>query len=108
MLFETAMMKRWMGIKGREGIAASMKVMMPIMSKKMGLGAMADMMPDMMEGTFEQMRPEDMQRMMHDAMPKMMETCFSKMEDAQRRSTLSMCRQALDEIEKKFLEPAAS
>lgn len=56
MLFETAMMKRWMGIKGMEGIAASMKVMMPIMSKKMGPGGMADMMPDMMEGTFEQMR----------------------------------------------------
>ncbi len=106
MLFETAMMKRWMGIKSPEGITASMKVMMPIMSRKMGPGGMADLMPDMMEGSFEQMRPEDMERMMHDAMPKMMETCFSRMEDEQRRGMLSMCRQALDQIEEKFLETA--
>ena len=102
MLFEQTMMKRWMWIKSPEGIAASMKVMMPIMSKKMGPTGMADLMPNMMEGSFEQMRPEDMERMMHDAMPKMLETCFSRMEDAQRRSMLSMCRQTLDQMEEKF------
>lgn len=102
MLFEQTMMKRWMWIKSPEGIAASMKVMMPIMSKKMGPTGMADLMPNMMEGSFEQMRPEDMERMMHDAMPKMLERCFSRMEDAQRRSMLSMCRQTLDQMEEKF------
>jgi len=102
MLFEQAMMKRWMWIKSPEGITASMKVMMPIMSKKMGPAGMADLMPDMMEGSFEQMRPEDMERMMHDAMPKMLEACFSRMEDAQRRSMLSTCRQTLDQMEEKF------
>ncbi len=102
MLFEQAMMKRWMWIKSPEGITASMKVMMPIMSKKMGPAGMAGLMPNMMEGSFEQMRPEDMERMMHDAMPKMLEACFSRMEDAQRRSMLSMCRQTLDQMEEKF------
>ena len=102
MLFETAMMKRWMGIKSPQGITASMKVMMPIMSRKMGPGGMADLMPYMMEGSFEQMRPEDMERMMHDALPKMLDTCFSQMEDAQRRSMLSMCRQTFDQMEEKY------
>ena len=108
MLFETAMMKRWMGIKSPEGITASMKVMMPIMSRKMGPGGMADLMPDMMEGSFEQMRPQDMEHMMHDAMPKMLDTCFSRMDDAQRRSMLSMCRETLDQIEEKYRESATS
>lgn len=108
MLFETAMMKRWMGIKSRDGIAASMKVMMPIMSKRMGPGAMADMMPEMMEGSIEMMQPEDMERMMHDAMPRMMESCFSRMEDEQRRSMLSMCRRTLDQVEEKFLGTTGS
>ncbi len=108
MLFETAMMKRWMGIKSPDGIAASMKVMMPIMSRKMGPGAMADMMPEMMEGTIELMRPADMERMMHDAMPKMMDHCFTRMDDTQRRSVLSMCRESLDRIEEKFLSTSAS
>ena len=108
MLFETAMMKRWMGIKSRDGIADSMKVMMPIMFKKMGPGGMADMMPDMMEGTLDRMPPEDMVRMMHDAMPRMMEHCFSRMKDEQRRDMLSMCRQTLDEVEEKFLETTGS
>ena len=108
MLFEQTMMKRWMWIKSPEGITASMKVMMPIMSKKMGPVGMADLMPDMMEGSFEQMLPEDMQRMMHDAMPKMMESCFSRMGDEQRRSMLSMCRRTLDQVEEKFLGPTES
>ncbi len=108
MLFETAMMKRWMGIKSREGIAASMQVMMPIMSKKMGPGGMAEMMPAMMEGSFEMMKPEDMEKMMHDAMPKMMDRCFSGMDDVQRRSALSMCRESLDRIEEKYLATSPS
>ncbi|PKB71023.1 MAG: hypothetical protein BZY87_08000 [SAR202 cluster bacterium Io17-Chloro-G6] len=108
MLFEHAMMKRWMGRKSPEGIAAMMKEMMPLMFEKMGPGGMANMMPTMMEGSFEMMKPEEMERMMHDAMPKMMDHCFSKMDDSQRRSVLSMCRESLDRMEEKFLEPAAS
>ena len=108
MLFEQAMMKWWMRIKTPQGIAASMKVMMPIMSKKMGPGGMAAMMPDMMEGSLEQMRPEDMERMMHDAMPKMMDHCFSRMEGEQRRSMLTMCRRTLDEVEERFLGTTGS
>lgn len=81
---------------------------MPIMSRKMGPGGMAHLMPDMMEGSFDQIRPEDLEHMMHDAMPKMMENCFSRMNGEQRRGMLSMCRETLDEIEEKYREPTPS
>ena len=108
MLFETAMMKRWMWIKSPEGITTSMKVMMPIMSRKMGPGRMANLMPDMMEGSFERMQPEDMEHMMHDAMPKMLDKCFSRMDDDQRIRMLTMCRETLDQIEEKYRENATA
>ena len=105
---EKTMMKRWMGRKSPEGIAAMMKDMMPLMFEKMGPSGMAGMMPDMMEGSFDMMKPQDMEQMMHDAMPKMMENCFSRMEHEQRSNMLSMCRQTLDQIEEKYRETATS
>jgi len=96
---EKTMMKRWMGRKKPEAIAAMMNEVMPMMMEKMGPAGMAKMMPAIME-------PSEMVDMMHEAKPKMTEHCFSTMDDAQRRDVLAMCRGALDEMEEKFLEPS--
>ncbi len=44
-----------------------MRVMTPIMSRKMGPGRMADLMPDMMEDSFDQMQSKDIGPMMRNA-----------------------------------------
>jgi len=54
---EKTMMKRWMGRKSPEAIAAMMNEMMPMMMEKMGPGGMAKMMPTMMESSFVMMEP---------------------------------------------------
>ena len=51
------------------------------------------MMPEMMEGMFDVMKPERMMGMMHEAMPKMMDHCFSQMDETQQRNMLAMCRE---------------
>lgn len=68
---------------------------------------MSDTMPKMMEEMFSNMDPEKMQSMMAEMMPQMMEQCFSKMDAEQRKGMLSMCRQMLDQIEKKYMPQEA-
>lgn len=44
--------------------------------------------------------PKDRMSMMHEEMQKMMASCFATMSDQERASTLSMCRNMLDDLEK--------
>ena len=62
---------------------------------------MAQMMPGMMEKCFAEMDGEEIGSMIHEIMPEMMDSCFSKMNDEQRKRMLDLCRDMLNEIEKK-------
>ncbi len=62
---------------------------------------MSTMMPAMMEQFASSMNPEEMTSTMHEMVPKMMESCFGKMSVEQRKGMLSMCRSMLDELEQK-------
>ncbi|MBI4297018.1 MAG: hypothetical protein HY676_00620 [Chloroflexi bacterium] len=66
---------------------------------------MESMMPAMMEQCFASMKGESIGPMMHEMMPKMMNTCFSRMDAQQRQDMLTMCRDMLAQIEKKYSSP---
>jgi hypothetical protein len=102
------MMKSMMGRMSQEKKEAMMGKMMPEMMMGMmgddkGEGGMAGMMSKMMPQMMEGMKAENMTAMMHEMMPKMMDSCFSQMTPEQRRGMLGMCRDMLDQIEKKYL-----
>ena len=61
------------------------------------------MMSKMMEGAFANMNGEEIGNMMHEVMPSMIKSCFSKMNAEERKGMLNLCREILDEIEKKYV-----
>lgn len=61
------------------------------------------LMDRMMESMMGRMSQEKKEAMMHEMMPKMMDSCFSHMTTEQRQGMLGMCRDMLDQVEKKYL-----
>ena len=66
-------------------------------------GGMMRMISKMMESVFTNMNGEEIGDMIKKVMPNMMESSFSKMNTEQRKEMLSMCREILDEIERKYV-----
>jgi hypothetical protein len=63
---------------------------------------MAQMMNGMTEKCFAEMDGEEICTIIHDFMPEMMDSCFSKMNDEQQKGMLDLCRDMLNEVEKKY------
>ena len=62
-----------------------------------------DLMPRMMAS----MPPDQFEQMMQDNMPGMMDTYFSVMNAERRESMLGHCRAILDNVEDRYVTPAA-
>ena len=107
------MMSRMMGKMSPE---EKEKMMMEMMPKMMENVNMMEMMPKMMgmmgSGDSEggkskmmgmgSMKSGEMKQMMHETMPRMMRDYFDHMDAEDRKETLTMCRSAMDDIEREF------
>ncbi len=63
---------------------------------------MAQMMNGKIEKCFAELDEEEIGTMIHDFMPEMMDNCFSKMNGEQQKGMLELCRNMLNEVEKKY------
>ena len=56
------------------------------------------MMPDIIEWSFDIVKPADLSRMIYVAMLRIVEWCFARMDCEQRRNLIALCRRILERV----------